>query len=323
MPIKLDDVELAARLPALPPSVPVYSLAAPSLDDRRGAIARLVEHLKLGDVRSADLDQATVMASEGGDVHYFHASGAILARAATTRDGAADELRDWSGLQVSRTGGHRATLDAETSKRVIGQARELLQPIGLLGEHVSSEALQLDQVAQLDARGREIRHGAGAATVKFGSTVDGVPVRGAGGKTLAFAEPSAGDIRITGAFHAWRTPGTATAVKLPSVEEAMSVGVLADPELDLHHAAGHKVRITRLEFVYLALPAFMKQSHLFPAFQVEGEVSEGRRGIAFNFARFHHAAPPSAYAAADLAGPFLATNPDGIRPLPPRKQQKA
>jgi hypothetical protein len=174
--------------------------------------------------------------------------------------------------------------------------------------------VQLEQVAQLDAKGKEIAHGAGQATIKFLYAVGGVPVRGAGAKTLAFAEPASGQARVSGVFHAWRTIGKEAAIKLPSTEEALGVGVLTDPELDQYHAAGHKIQITRLEFVYLALPAFMRQSHLFPAFQVEGTVSEGTLGISFHFARFHHAVPPRAYAAADLYGPYLTVNPDGIRP---------
>ena len=79
--------------------------------------------------------------------------------------------------------------------------------------------------------------------------------------------------------------------------------------------------MTRIELVYLALPAFVRQGHLFPAFQVEGKVSEGKRGAAFNFGRLHHAAPPAAYAAADLAGPYLMANPDGIKPLAQRQQE--
>ena len=182
----------------------------------------------------------------------------------------------------------------------------------LIGGEVVSEAVQLDQVAQLDAQGKETAHGAGQATIKFHTGVGGVPVRGAGAKTLAFAVPASGQARFSGIFHAWRTVGKATDVKIGSLEEALGVGVLTDPELDQYHAAGHRIQITRLEFVYLALPAFMRQNHLIPAFQVEGTVSEGKLGISFQFGRFHHAAAPRAYAAADLFGPYLAGNPDGI-----------
>ena len=58
----------------------------------------------------------------------------------------------------------------------------------------------------------------------------------------------------------------------------------------------------------------MRQGHLFPALQIEGEVAKGRLGDGFGFGRFHHAAPPEAYAEAGLHGPYLRLNPDGIAP---------
>jgi hypothetical protein len=321
MPLKISDLELKTELPRLPSSVPVFSLSAPSLGDRRAAIARLSEHLKLGDLRSVELDHAVVMAGKQGDIHYFPASGAVLARDATAGRDADNELRKWAGLQDSKTGGQRITLNPDASRRLIGQVTDLLEPIGLLGKQVSASSVELEQVAQLDAKSNELQYGAGKAVVKFAYAVEGLPVRGAGGKTLAFAVPGPSATRITGAFHVWRMPGQATPLKLPPLEQALGVGLLTDPELDLYHRAGHKIQITRLEFVYLALPAFMRQNHLFPAFQIVGKVSEGRRGIAFGFARFHHAAPPSAYSAADLVGPYLTANPDGIKPL--QRQQAA
>jgi hypothetical protein len=315
MPLRITDLELQAELPPLPEALPVFALSAPSFADRRAAIGRLGEYLQLGDLRTAELDHAVVMASEQGDIHYFHASGAVLARDAMVGRATQNELRTWDGTVDSKTGGDRVTLHPDAAKRLIAQAQELLEPIGLLGKEKASATVSLMQVAHLDGHGREIEHGAGRATVKFGYAVEGFPVYGAGAKTLAFAEPAAGGTRITGAFHAWRTVEKSTAIKLPSAAEALSVGLLVDPELELYHAAGHKIQITRLEFGYLALPAFLRQSHLFPVFQVEGIVSEGKRGISFHFARYHHAAPPSAYAAANLHGTYLSINPDGIKPL--------
>lgn len=324
MPLKMTDLALEVKLPKLPTSIPVLALSAPSFEERSAAIRRLGDHLNLGDLRPVELDHAVVLASRQGDVHYFPASGAILARDATAGQDAKNELRKWDNVQDSKTGGQRITLDPDASQRLIGQVKGLLEPVGLLGKELASEAVQLEQVSHLDARGKEIEYGAGRAVVKFGYAVGGVPVRGAGGKTLAFAEPGQeGQARITGAFHAWRIPGRAKAVKLPPLDQALGVGLLTDPELDLYHAAGHKILITRLELVYLALPAFLRQSYLFPAFQVEGQVSEGKRGIAFEFARFHHAVPPGTYAAAGLVDPYLTINPDGITPLPLQRQMAA
>ena len=49
-----------------------------------------------------------------------------------------------------------------------------------------------------------------------------------------------------------------------------------------------------------------------PVLQIEGSVSKGERGGGFDFARYHHAVAPKAYAAADLYAPYLTANPDGI-----------
>jgi hypothetical protein len=320
MAIKLDSLEIKARLPELPPSVPVHALLVPPMEERRASIARLGERMQLGTLRSVELDHGIVMASDRGDITCFHASGAVWARDATVGKGATDELRKWEGQTTGSTAdGRRVALNADASRKLIAQAKELLQPLGLLGKELASEAVQLDQVAQLDAKGNELAQGAGQATVKFQYAVAGVPVRGAGAKTLAFADPDAGQARFGGVFHAWRPLGKDTALKLPVLEEAMGVGLLTDPELDRYSAAGHQIQITRLEFVYLALPAFLRQSHLFPALQVEGIVSEGKLGISFHFGRFHHAAPPKAYAAAKLYGPYLTVNPDGISPTAARR----
>lgn len=318
MSIKLSSVDIQAKLPSLPASLGVPSLRSPSLEERRTAIGRLGEFMKLGALRAVELEHATVMASERGDVTCFRASGALWARDAMAAADTRDELRKWDGLVTSQVDGQRATLNRDMSAKLISRARDLLQPLDLLSKEVASESVQLEQVAQLDGKGNETAHGAGAAAVKFQYAVGGVPVRGAGAKTQAFVEPGDGTPRFSGVFHAWRPVVGETKLKLPTVEEALGVGLLTDPELDRYSAAGHRIRITRLELVYLALPAFLQQSHLIPAFQIEGVVSEGKLGISFHFGRFHHAAPPRAYAEAGLFASYLTQNPDGIAPRPSR-----
>jgi hypothetical protein len=311
----MDKFDFKCPIPEMPTSIPVFVLSAPSLDDRQPAINRLVKHLNLGELRRADFDHAVIMANPHGDIHYFHASGAVLARNATAARDQKEELRRWKGLHDSKTGGNRITLSPEASKKLIAQAQELLEPIGLIGKEKTTSMVQLQQVAQLDGSGKEVRYGAGRATVKFGYAVRGMQVLGAGAKTMAFAEPVDGTPHITGGFHVWRTLGQATDIKLSGLEAALGVGLLNDPELNSYHLAGHRIQITRLEFGYLALPAFMRQSHLFPAFQIEGMVTEGKRGIGFSFGRYHHAVPPKSYAGSGLYGQYLALNPDGIGSL--------
>ena len=166
MALKMSDFELRTRLPQLPRSIGVFALSAPSLDERRAAINRLGAHFKLGKLRSAELNDTVVMASARGDIQYFHASGAVLARDATAGRSQKDEFRKWRDLQDSDDCGNRVRLNPDAAQQLIAQAQELLAPIRLLGKEKASAAVQLQQVAHLDGEGKEIAHGAGNATVK-------------------------------------------------------------------------------------------------------------------------------------------------------------
>jgi hypothetical protein len=189
MSLTLTNLDIKTKLPSIPASLPIFSLTAPTFDDRKAAIARLGERMKLGSLRTVELEHARILASERGDIHFFHASGGLWARDATASQGATNEMRKWDGLVDTKTDGQRVVLNPDASKRLIAQADELLRPLGLIGKELVSQTVQLDQVAQLDAKGKEITHGAGPATIKFQYGVEGLPVRGAGAKTLVFAEP--------------------------------------------------------------------------------------------------------------------------------------
>ncbi len=316
--MKFKQLTMKARLPAWRASIPVFALAEPPLQARRAAAQKLAEQLKLGELREVDMAHGQVLGSSRGDITVFHASGALWARDATANAEAKDELRDWPGLAAATNGADLA-LTPDAAKRLSTTVTNLLRPLELLGREAGPGTVQLEQVSMLDAKGKTLQRGVGQAAVKFGYTVEGVAARGAGAKTMAFAEPggaSGSAARIAGVFHAWRQPGSAIAVKLPSLEAALDVALLQDPELDRYAEAGHAVEITQLELVYLALPAFMRQSHLFPVVQVEGEVGKGKLGEGFRFARFHHVAPPKTYADAGLHASYLMLNPDGITPRP-------
>jgi hypothetical protein len=314
--MKFSQLTIKTPLPAWRPSMPVFALPEPPLAARRAAARKLADVLRLGHLRTVEFEHGQVLAGERGDVTVFHASGAVLARDATAAAEAKDEWRDWPGLAPA-TAGADIAFTPDAAKRLGTMVTELLRSTDLLGREAGPATVQLEQVAQLDARGKEVRRGVGQAVVKYAYAVEGVAARGAGAKTVVFAEPGGASgalARHAGIFHAWRPLGAAVPVKLPTLEAALAVGLLPDPELDRYAAAGHRVEITRLELVYLALPAFMRQGQLFPALQVEGEVAKGPLGDGFAFARFHHAAPPAAYAEAGLHGPYLSLNPDGIVP---------
>src|SRR4051812_46607873 len=127
MPLKLSDLDIKAKLPAVPPSLPVFGLAAPSLDDRRPAMARLGEQLKLGTLRPVPFEHGMVMASERGEITFFDASGAVFARDATAHQGAVDEFRTWDGQIETTIDDQRTALNPDASKRLIAQARQMLQ----------------------------------------------------------------------------------------------------------------------------------------------------------------------------------------------------
>ena len=80
------------------------------------------------------------------------------------------------------------------------------------------------------------------------------------------ASPCCGACRATGAAAA---DALLRAALSNCTRPALAVGLLTDPELDRHSASacGHKIELTRLELVYLALPALMSRSHLCPAFR--------------------------------------------------------
>ena len=66
MALKLMNLEISAKLPAVPASLPLFTLAAPTFAERQTAIGRLGEYLRLGALRAVDLDHARILASERG-----------------------------------------------------------------------------------------------------------------------------------------------------------------------------------------------------------------------------------------------------------------
>lgn len=109
-------------------------------------------------------------------------------------------------------------------------------------------------------------------------------------------------------FHVWRDVTGASELRLPSIESALGVGLLQDPELTSYKKRGHHVEIDRISFGFLALPAFVHQSHLFPAFAVEGTVRSREDKLrSFSFGKYYHAAAPKQYAKVGVAASYLMT----------------
>lgn len=145
----------------------------------------IVRRLELGKVKSAEIPHGYVFASRFGEVEFFRASGAIWASDTTADEKFKSEARPWRGVQKKGTGRTAAfTLGRETSTKLAEASLELLKETGLLREEVSRPSIKLDRWAQLDAKGREIKSGAGTATVQLSYKVEGIAAIGPGAKTL-------------------------------------------------------------------------------------------------------------------------------------------
>ena len=307
MALTLDDVDWKVRLPEPPKSLPLYETTAPSLKERSRAMEVIGKQLGLHELRPVELPHSVVYASRRGEVEFFPASGGLWARNAELGDRYDNELRDWPGLVESDGRGNRVlTLAPDRSKRLLEQARALFADAGLVSDAMATGAIDLDQVAELDEKGKELRRGAGTATARFAYALEGIPVLGAGAKTLAYLEPERGQAIVTGMFHTWRPISNKIGLTMAPVQDALGVGLLQDPELVEYRKRGYRLEVTRLEFGYMALPATVRQTYLFPAFEVEGRAFHpDRKGDEFFFGRHHHAASPEQYQKAGAFADYL------------------
>jgi hypothetical protein len=308
MTISLNSIEFRAKLPELPRSLDVIETAAPSLKARQRALDLMIETLRLGKCRTVDLPHGTALVSRRGEVEFFQASGAVWSRDAEAEQKHDSELRQWPKLvEEEGRGAVRFVLPDEQAQDLLGHAKKLIGAAELAHDAMDSGHVVLDQVAQLADNGEIMQSGAGAATVVHGFAIAGLPVFGAGAKSTIAFEPLDGEPRVTGSLHVWRTPGKGRQISMPAVEEALSVGLLDDPELVHYAEHGGKISVTRIALGYMALPAMVNQRYLFPVFDVQGQVTlpEDKLGH-FLFARYHHAAPAKSYMEADLYAPYLA-----------------
>lgn len=297
MALKLDDIDFNVRLPELPREVPLYRTTAPSLGERSRALDLFGRTLRLEALQPVELPDSVVYAGKRGELEYFPASGGLWARNACHDERFDSASRDWPG-PVETVDRDRAVFELEAggARRLLEQARRLFAEADLVSEPMSGGSIVLDQVTELDENGNELRRGAGTATARFDYALDGIPVVGAGAKSRAYFEPERGRPTITGMFHAWRPIAGDVVLPLAPLEEALGVGLLQDAELALYRERGYRIEISHLIFAYMALPATVRQTYLFPAFQIEGRVCDPAEGTdEFVFARFHHAASPERY----------------------------
>jgi hypothetical protein len=305
MSIKIDELDIAVSLPVVPKTVLLVETRCPSLDERKPAIDLLSRQFGLRDLKRADLPFGPVFGGPRGEVHFFEASGGLFVRDAAAATAFKSEKRPWEGLERRKIGDETVyEMPAPRAERMAASAFGLLREAKLVAEEMGKPTVTLDQWAQLDDKGKVVKAGAGTATIRFPYAVDGIPVAGAGAKTLLYAEPDAKESRMTGVFHAWRPVAGRSKLELRSLEAALAAGLLSDPELVLFRQRRQKVRITRLELRYLALPAFTAQRHLFPVFQVEGETWT-KDEFKLRFGKFVHAASAPQYAKLGVFAHYL------------------
>jgi hypothetical protein len=311
MAIDIQAIKFNARIPEIASTVQAVAVSAPGLEERRGGMERLAGPLRLGRLRPVETDTSLVMASRGGDVEYFHASGAVWARNLSSSEAFDNELRKWPDLTEARdaTGEPVLTLGEGSAKAASEMARRLADEAGFDLSAAESRSIDLIQVAQLSERGEIMNRGGGEATVGFSYAIEGVPVIGPGGKTSFDFNPDPDDeraLQLVGAFHVWRRPERGVKVEIGSAEAVLAAGFLQDPELIQAVEKGGQITVAELRFGLLALPAPMRQGHLFPAIAVTGRVDlpEGKLDH-FLFGRYCHAATPEAYEAAGIAADYL------------------
>jgi len=311
MVLRISDLNIRGSLPELPRSIALLEVHIPTFEERRWCIATVGRRLGLGKMNLVEVPHGHIFGSPKGEVEFFRASGAIWASDTTADEKFKNEARPWKRLRTTGRGHDKAfTLDRDQLAKLTDSSLEFLRESGLLREEASRPTIKLDQWAHLNEQGEEIERGAGTATVELGYEVEGITAIGPGAKTVLFAEPVNGIAGISGMFHAWRDIIGAREVKMQSIEDALKVGLLEDPELISYHKRGHRIEIVRIRLGYLALPVFVQQSHLFPAFEVQGVVhdSEDKRR-SFSFGKYCHAASPEQYVKTGVAASYL------IRPL--------
>lgn len=311
MAMRITDVKFEVPLPRMPAAIELFELKAPSREERARTIDVLRKRFELGEVQTAELPGFMVLAGKRGDIQYFPASGGVIARDASREEAFESEERKWEGLTRVQEGDETIyRLKPESEKKLAAQAMSIVEEAGLVSREMTGAVVELDQWAEMDEKGQVRRSGAGSATVRTGYSIGGLPVAGAGAKTVVYAEPEGAGARATGLFHVWRTPGAARKMEMPGVEEAIASGLLVDREMSVFQKQGRQISISRLELCYLALPAFMEQGTLFPAFQVEGMASappttSGERMQPVFFAKFVQAATTKHYAKVGVFAHYL------------------
>jgi len=307
----LHDIKIMAELPDVPKRMSVFTVRAASLDERRNAVDILRNELELGELHTVDVMDSLHFVSKNGEIQYYRPSGALWARNVAADELYEDEMRPWKTEAVEEKDGNIAlVLPKSTEEELTREARSLFEKAGLLGEHAYFLDISLEQIVNLDEKGKEIERFPGEAIVRFLYKLDNVNVNGGGAKSYAYYNP--GDKGgLVGIFHSWREIVDTCSVQTIKIKEVINTVIAEDKEVRLYHERGYTVELTEMELVYYSLPPFMYQEYVFPALRVIGSVfpgtSENEKRQGFEFARYFHVVSAEEYAKAGLYADYLIT----------------
>ena len=311
MSIQFSDITIRASLPEVPKELPVFLVHTPSLEERRPAIDRFRSLLKIDRFKTVEEDGSIYFENGSAGVQFFRASGSLWAQDGRADACFPDERRPWRVVDEpdrDNPKNSRLVLPAEERKRLVQHAENLLAEAGLLSEATRLSSVSLDQVARLDAEGREIERGVGEANVRFLYRLESIDVAGPGAKSYVFFNPGADAPRFVSAYHAWRPVKGSRSVRMTSVEEILKRTALHDPQILFADKRGDRIELRKIDLAYWALHPDAAQSYVYPVLLVEGVIffhGATHRREATEFARAYNAVSQKDCAAAEIYADYL------------------
>lgn len=309
MKIKLNNIDITAKLPKIQSEMQVFELKSANLDDRRKAIEMFREILDLGELSPVDVKDSLHFLSTKGEIQFYKPSGALWINNFEIESKYEDERRNWKAIEIPDEEDPEAAkfiLHERDQKILLSQASSLFKEAGLLSSEAYFSGVELNQVAKLDEKGNETARFPGEANVKFRYKFEDIPVDGPGAKTYAFFNPGQKKHELSGLFHNWREVVGSRKIKMPGIEEALEMAISSDREILLYFEKGYDISISSVELVYYSLPPFKFQEFTFPALRVIGAATPKKnKNEGFEFSRFYNAAPPKYYAKENIYADYL------------------
>jgi len=311
MSLKLTDIEIAAKLPKINHSMPVYKVKPFSLEECQQAIRYFQEIMHIGEILPVNMQDSLHLVSKAGEIQFYRPSGGLWVHSFVADDKYSDERRPWKVEQVKddeEPENLKLVLPKKEQKKLADRTVELFEKTKLLSKQAYFSGVELDQVTRLDEKGKEVERFPGEANVRFLYKLDDIPVEGAGAKSYAFYNPGEREYELTGIYHCWRGTTDAQTIQMVSIEETLERAISQDRELVLHHKKRSLIKINKIELVYYTLPPHKHQDYVFPSIHIIGSATPKDKKLrrdGFDFSRFYNAAPCESYAKEGLYADYL------------------